>query len=73
MFTRGNGFAAAWPCRMQGSRGEIENGSRSVGAATVCGLTALLPREQTTMTREMFAELEFLFGQDGAMPALRVR
>jgi hypothetical protein len=36
-------------------------------------LTALLPRKQTTMTREMVAELEFVFGKDGEMPAMRVR
>jgi len=36
-------------------------------------LTALLPRKQTTMTREMVAELEFVFGNDGKMPAMRVR
>lgn len=36
-------------------------------------LTGLLPGKQTTMTKQMVAELEFVFGEDGAMPALRVR
>ncbi len=36
------------------------------------GLSALLPGKHTTMTRETVAELEFVFGTDGAMPALRV-
>jgi hypothetical protein len=36
-------------------------------------LTALLPGKQTTMTRKTVAELEFVFGKDGKMPAMRVR
>jgi hypothetical protein len=36
------------------------------------GLTALLPRKETTMTVELIAELERVFGKNGEMPALRV-
>ncbi len=35
-------------------------------------LSTMLPGKHTTITRETVAELEFVFGADGAMPALRV-
>lgn len=37
------------------------------------GLIAMLPRKQTTLTWEMIAELERVFGEDGEMPAMRAR
>ena len=36
------------------------------------GLIVLLPRGATTLTAELAAELERVFGKDGEMPALQV-